>query len=385
MLSPRALLATLTSTWLALSVAGCASSPVPSASGDGGSGSTTTGSTTTQSNGTGGSGGAGGAATGLGGQGGAGQGGAGEGGALGCQKAGETVLAVDHLFVGDTDMNMVASSQAWKQFGLNLDGKVSTNNSADLCQPASGASKNSVYPDGDNGIDNAFGKLVLPVLLGINPDFANMVNSSIDQGTFSILVALEGLKPGNDQSPIEARVYTGSSTDVPPAFDGRDCWPVTAESLSDPKDTSSAKVVFPASALDNSSWTSSGESTINLTVPSFPDAIHLRVRRGRMAMNLATDHESAIAGEVGGVLDTEEFVAEVTRLAGLIDKSLCGSATLDSILAQVRQASDILNDGTQDPAKTCNGISIGFGFTMARVGLGGVAAPIVPQASPCGG
>ena len=375
-----ALLAAIASSCLALAPVGCATSAVGGAAGNGGNGpTTTTGTTSTQATGTGGAGGV----SGLGGQGGAGTGGAGTGGMPGCQKASEAVLAVDHLFVGDTDTDLVASSIAWKQFGLNLDGKVSTKDSADLCVPVAGASKASVYPDGDNGIDNAFGKLVLPIMLGLNGQFASQVNTSIEQGMFSILVALEGLKPGNDQAPIVARVYSGSSLEVPPLFDGTDCWPVTAESLTDPKDAGSARVVFSQSAIANSTWTSSGEATLDLTVPSFPDDIHLRLHHARMSMNLVTDHQSAIAGQVGGVLDTEEFITEVTRLVGIFDPTMCGSNTLENILTQIRRASDLLKDGTQNPASTCDGISIGLGFTMARVGLGAVAAPIEPKAGPC--
>jgi hypothetical protein len=113
--------------------------------------------------------------------------------------------------------------------------------------------------------------------------------------------------------------------------------------------------------------------------------LHLHVHHAGTTLNLSTAHQTALGGEVGGVLETEELVAEVMRRFGLDEQSLCGSRTLDAIVGQVRAASDILEDGTEDPAKTCDGISIGFGFTMARVGLGNVAAPMVPKPSPCGG
>jgi hypothetical protein len=41
----------------------------------------------------------------------------------------------------------------------------------------------------------------------------------------------------------------------------------------------------------------------------------------------------------------------------------------------VRRASDILSDGTQDPTKECDGISIGVQFEMKEVQLGPVGPP----------
>ena len=48
-----------------------------------------------------------------------------------------------------------------------------------------------------------------------------------------------------------------------------------------------------------------------------------------------------------------------------------------------REAADILIDGTQDPALTCNGISIGLGFTLTEVRLGEIAPPLVWPEDPC--
>jgi hypothetical protein len=92
---------------------------------------------------------------------------------------------------------------------------------------------------------------------------------------------------------------------------------------------------------------------------------------------------SAGGGQLGGVLDTEEFAAAIRTLAGSFDASLCDGAALDGILNQIRQASDILTDGTQDPAVTCNGISIGLGFELSQVSLGSIAPITPPAPDPC--
>ncbi|HSN97617.1 MAG TPA: hypothetical protein VLS89_04935, partial [Candidatus Nanopelagicales bacterium] len=68
------------------------------------------------------------------------------------------VFAVDRLFLGETDRNGTQSGEAWKQYGFNLDGKISDATSKDLCKPVGTATASSVYTDGSDGIDNSFGK-----------------------------------------------------------------------------------------------------------------------------------------------------------------------------------------------------------------------------------
>ena len=83
------------------------------------------------------------------------------------------------------------------------------------------------------------------------------------------------------------------------------------------------------------------------------------------------------------MVDTEAFIVELKKAAGRIDPGLCTGSTFDSIANQIRQASDILTDGTQDPNKTCNGISFGMGFKATAVNFGKVAAKQPEPEDPC--
>jgi hypothetical protein len=95
---------------------------------------------------------------------------------------------------------------------------------------------------------------------------------------------------------------------------------------------------------------------------------------------------STLAGSMGtlsGVLDTEKLVAELKKVAGTFDPSLCNSATFDSIATQIRMASDIMLDGTQDPTKVCNAISAGIGFEAKAARIGAVNPAVTPPPDPC--
>ena len=86
------------------------------------------------------------------------------------------------------------------------------------------------------------------------------------------------------------------------------------------------------------------------------------------------------AGTISGVVATEEMVDAFSKAIGTLSPTLCGGPTLESIKQTIRQASDILVDGTQDPNKECNAVSIGIGFEAVKVTLSGTA--VDPPASP---
>jgi hypothetical protein len=307
----------------------------------------------------------------------------GAGGAT-CIETPGLVLAVNRLYVGDTNPDdSPDAANAWKQYGFDLDGKTSTGASVDLCQPNAGAAPSNVYPDGNDGKDNSFGNNVLPLLLGFAPDAAETINQSIQSGDFTLMLRMDDIGPGADSGPFSSLVYGGAVLGSAPAFDGSDCWPVLPEQLEDPVDIDSAQTEFPASSVAGNVWTSGSTDTLTLTlnIAGFP--VPFVLHEARLSLELEVDHEGAVGGQLGGVLDTEAFVEAMRSVAGTFDPSLCSGSTFDSIANQLRQASDIMNDGTQDPAQVCNGISVGFGFKMKRVQLGGVATPVPPAPDPC--
>ena len=67
----------------------------------------------------------------------------------------------------------------------------------------------------------------------------------------------------------------------------------------------------------------------------------------------------------------------------VIDPNLCTGSAVEGILNQIRQSSDILMDGSQDPSKTCDGISLGIGFSGKQIKLGDIAEAGEPATNPC--
>jgi hypothetical protein len=325
--------------------------------GTAGMGGSTSSSTSASSSGSGGEGGTGGAPT--------------------CMGEG-TVLAATELFFGE------GNSGQWKSVGFNVDGLVSTATSKDLCQPNSGASTSTPYPDGDEGIDNSFGKNLLPLILSLYPNWVSDINNGIQKGFFTSMLKLECLPPEGDVPVLNTKLFGGTPLGMAPLFDGTDKWPVAPELLSDAMDPNSSTVVFGKSSVTGTAFDSGKNETFILTVPlktmTETTSIKLTLYGAQIKMILSDDRKSATAGMIGGVLNTEEFVAEVKKVGALLD--LCDSPVFANLITQVRQASDIMTDGTQDPMKTCDGISMGLGFEMKEVQLGDVGPP-TPVGAAC--
>jgi len=297
------------------------------------------------------------------------------------------VLAIHHLLLGDTLPNGTFSSTAWKQYGMNIDGKVSTSQSIDLCKPAAGANKNSVYPDGNDGIDNSFGRNLMPIWTSLWSDFSAQVNDAIATGDFTHLFRIEGIGVGQTGT-FPSQVYVGAKENgQPPSWQGTDVWAINSTCLVN-SDPALPKLQFPIASVDVDAagvrrWQSVTVGDLTLALPLSGTSMVLPIHGARITMSLSDDNAHATSGIVSGVIDTEEYITVLAQWAGSFDPSLCPpSATFESIAQQIRQASDILSDGTQDPAKTCNGISIGLGFDADLALLGGVFDPIIPP-DPC--
>ena len=322
-----------------------------------------------------GAGGMGAGGTGAGGTGAGGGSTGGAGGGTNCEF--DTVLGIRDLDFGE------GNSGEWKGFGFDLDGKTSTGISTDLCLPNAGGSPQVAYPDGDLGIDNSFGRNLLPVFLSLYPTFTTDVQSNIDAGAFTSLLEPLCLPPSGDVPVLDTKFFAGTPLGTPPLWDGTDSWPVNPEFLADPLDSESSDVLFVGGSVVGSSY-DAGTGTFVLLIPiqtqTSSTELRLTLHAARVTMTLSADRKSATSGKLGGVLDTEEFVSEVKKVGFLL--GICQSSLLDSLLTSIRQASDILNDGSQDPTQTCNGISIGLAFEMGAANIGAVG-PAPPASMAC--
>ena len=292
------------------------------------------------------------------------------------------VLAIKKLYLGDSDRNGVQNLNAWKDYGANLDGKTTDRNSTDVCTLIAGASR-STQVDGTNGIDNSFGENILPIwLTTAGFMFSQQVNDAISMGTASsTILRIEGVTAQPDASPAAGSIFIGAPFGSPPKWDGRDIWPVDSASVSG-GDIKMPALAFANGAMANRVWTGAPPAAgANLPLLFVGDE-QVLISDVKISMTIAADGRSSVLGTIAGVMPTEAYIAAMKKAAGRISTSLCQGSALDSLAQQIRQASDILRDGSNIAGVPCDAISIGIGFDATIVRLGEIVTPAAPP-NPC--
>jgi len=311
---------------------------------------------------------------------------------------GATTFAVSELFLGDTDPCTPAAGMAtctgtpdtsggWKNLGYDLDGQNDTATTVHHCKPACGAQR-TTFQNGNNGIDNSFGKTILPIILGLSSSASTTINNDIKAGKFTIMFSIASLGTGSEYNPLTTTLYAGAALTAAPAFDGTDTWPYISGVMV--PFASSYLVPNPTTGAGQlpQEWVSGSKGNITLSLSISGFSLSLPISAAQMSFQLDAGHKQVANGIIAGVLATGALTSQLQEVAGSFDPSLCMGQTIDSILTEIAGASDIYLDPntgavSQDPTQTCNGISIGLGFNGYLVTLGASTPPPMPKPNPC--
>lgn len=301
-------------------------------------------------------------------------------------------MAARKWYFGDTTRAGASDPNAWKKFGYDLDGYKSTRTSSMHCKPVEGAN-DAVKTDGDGGIDNSFGPYLLPLLLGIDPQFPTTINDNVSDGKFAMILEIEDIGAGASYVNLPAALYFGAELASPPSWDGSDVWPLYCDLMSDCKESGTTQlsegnkslVTFPNSYVADGTWVSSTGSKVTLVLAVGGITVSLDIQRAVITAEMGSGDPPTTAtnGIIAGILDTEQVVSTISQTAGFINTSLCESSALDELKNKIRQASDIMKDGSQNPDATCDGISVGLGIDLQAVQLGDVVDADPTAEDPC--
>ena len=310
-----------------------------------------------------------------------------------------TVLAINKLYLGDSDRAGTPSQTAWKKFGYDLDGYNSNKNSGTHCKVNEGGTKSNIQTDGDDGIDNSFGANIMPVIVGLQSDAATKINETIEEGSFTIILEVKDIGGGTDYVNLPAALYAGAALvdaedqPITPSWDGTDEWPVYCELMNTCSESGTpqipdnkSKVQFASSYMAGGTWVSGTKTTVNLSLAIAGFSLSLDINQAVITADMSGDPPNkATNGVIAGVIESEALINSLVSVAGSISTSLCSGPTLESVKQQITAASDIMKDGTQNPDALCNGISVGIGFDMKPVSLGTVLDKNPPGEDPCAG
>jgi len=283
--------------------------------------------------------------------------------------------AVTAVFLGETNRSGAPTKDAWKQYGENIDGLVTAKDSKNVCRRVA-AADSAKQEDGNSGIDNSFGRTVLGFILGLVPTPSKTANDEIKSGGRTMMFNLLA-------SPPRFGLLSAEAITSPPTFLPTEVRPAVASTVSGGPNSPLSISSSPTMTSDGVVYSGVASGIFHLELGLGNGVWRVPIHLARVIMTVPADGSAANAGTIAGVVPTEELVDEITKVAGRISPQLCGGSTLNTIQQTIRQASDILADGTQDPNRDCDAISIGIGFEAKKVTAAGIAAEPPTTPDPC--
>ena len=302
------------------------------------------------------------------------------------QATDERTFAVDSIALGEADRAGVKNANAWKSYGYNLDGRItnvtgaSSPDLARVCKRTQGAPA-TVHQDGDEGTDNTFGKEILKLLDPFTPTPSKSLTDAIRAGDFTIMLAIKGLtdEPEQTNTGLAGTLLVGApfsdDDSKQPTFTTADEWPF----IKDPQ------VPIDGAYINKGVFVNgTGGAQVKLSLSISGQSLNLTINKAIITFKHNPASKSLEEGTIAGVINTEEFVNGIASVAGRFSTDLCSGSTVEGIKGSIRQASDMLADGSQDPEKNCDGISVGLGFTAKQIGKASTPVePEIPQDDPC--
>lgn len=293
----------------------------------------------------------------------------------------ERVFAINTISLGEADRAGNKNKDAWKKYGYNLDGRITTVSGATspdldrVCKRVQSA-RPTVHQDGDEGIDNSFGKEILTLLDSFTSTPSKSLTDAIAKGDFTIMLKVVGLndEPEQTNTDLSGTLLVGGKfsedDSKPPTFTTADDWPY----VKDPQVPISGAYINKGVFVNGT-----GGAQVKLALSISGQSLNLTINKAIISFKHNPGAKSLEEGTIAGVINTQELIDGITAVAGRFSTDLCSGSTVEGIKDSIRQASDMMADGNQDPTKTCDGISVGIGFTAKQVGK---PTKIVEQGEP---
>lgn len=292
------------------------------------------------------------------------------------------VFAVSFFRLGMTKLDGEPTTDAWKQYGFDLDGictsAADSETSKGTCRRVA-LSEADVLTDGDNCIDNNFGAKLIAMIRALDPAAETKIGDGVKKGALTLVLHIEDLSPSGADPSANAMLFAAKARGGVANLDGSDTWDVDATSVSGGDLSKPLASLTGSVALVNGKriWTGRADQ---LALPAVfisgaTDAIP--VHGARIEINL-DDNRGTIAGyaEMSGVK------AVVSKVLG--QQKLCPMMPIyEAIMTNVGRTADMPTALPHDPEKECTALSMGLGVELVGGTIGKVEPTGKPRPDPC--
>jgi hypothetical protein len=292
-------------------------------------------------------------------------------------------FVLDRLNLGTINLRTsLPSNDAWRCYGFNLDARTTTSAQSKLgdtsCKRRPGA-PGSALADGAGGIDNHFGRDVLPVLRSLDRCLDDRAFGA-DGLTFFLRV--DGAVDGDTASaPGALYVARAAATDGGAKKLARSDVPVAD---------------FHDGYVTGGTWVSGSPSAQTIDLPlqvgfefelaetkpeGCPRKAELRLPLSEVVLSVQVFDGGG--GIVAGAI-ASDALGDAVR-SWLADFAICGRSADAIAEALMTNASDLVAGAPKlrDPTKTCDAVSFGAAFPLARTTDPGEYGAFPPRANSC--
>ncbi len=284
-------------------------------------------------------------------------------------------FALKGLKLGVTTRDGKKESGAWKDYGYDLDGRITSESDSqgqvNTCKRKAGASPKALA-DGNEGRDNNFGQHVVKTIASLKSDAEDAVTGAITDGDFTLLVKIDNFT-AEDNASAPGTVYVANKfkdgAEKPTFAEGETGWQIVKDSA----------LSFPSAYIANGMWVSGdfGTGTINLNISLAGASISLPIDSGIITMKV-----DGTEGTIAGAMNTDKLKDALTPVAKQF--GICpGTSTFDTVVNSLTSSADLVSNAPnlQDPSVECNAISIALGFDAVKTGDHTSAPEITPDTS----
>lgn len=290
------------------------------------------------------------------------------------------VFAVSFFRLGITRPDGEPTTEAWKQYGFNLDGvctsAADSETSKGTCQRIAGSEADTLT-DGDACIDNNFGSKLIPMIRALDPQAEVKIGDGIKKGALTLVVRVEDLPEG--AGPANGQLFAARARGSGAALDGSDVWDIDTTSVV------GGDLLKPNATLTGAVTVEGGKRVWSGAAAELPlPAVFISGARGVIAVSGARidiDLDSG-RGTIAGYASIGSVKSVVSGV--LANQKLCpGQMLYETVMTNIGRTADMPAKLPHDPGQPCAALSLGLGVELVGGSLGNVVPTPKPPPDPC--
>jgi hypothetical protein len=251
--------------------------------------------------------------------------------------------------------------------------------------------------DGPGGIDNSFGENIVPLLAAVAANPSATADTAIAQGNYTLMFDTTGLATtaGQTATGIAGIVFPGvpfaQGPNAPgslPTWTKADNWPIDPAYVTSSYSGTTlippviGRETFVGAYVVNGEFVSGNPTSLTLTLPLAGAILVLPLLHATVTF-VNAGSATVSGGIISGVVDAAVLVNNIQAIVGNISPSFCSGSTFAQVAKAIRQAADIMTDGTNMAGTPCNAISVGIGFDADEIGQPQVVGTPAKTTNPC--